>query len=91
MSEPVQQGAGEPLGAKNFRPFLEGQAGGHHEAVMLIGPADNLKEQFGPGSTPQEYSLPFFNFTTTTSGRFSPVSSSPASGQARIWICFPTP
>jgi len=25
VSEPVQQGAGESLGAKDFRPFLEGQ------------------------------------------------------------------
>ena len=33
MSEPVQKGAGEPLGAKDFRPFLEGQARGQHEAV----------------------------------------------------------
>ena len=28
MSEPVQQGTGEPLGAKDFRPFLEGQVRG---------------------------------------------------------------
>ncbi len=44
MSEPVQEGPGESLGAKDLGPFLEGQVGGHHEAVMLIGPADNLKE-----------------------------------------------
>ena len=48
MSEPVKQGAGEPLGAKDLGPFLEGQVGGHHEAVMLIGPPYDLKEQFGP-------------------------------------------
>jgi len=48
VSEPVQQGAGEPLGAEDFRPFLEGQVRGQHEAVMLIGPADDLEEQFGP-------------------------------------------
>ena len=47
VSEPVKQGAGEPLGAKDLGPFLEGQVGGHHEAVMFIGPADDLKEQFG--------------------------------------------
>jgi hypothetical protein len=47
VSEPVQQGAGEPLGAKDFRPFLEGQVRGQHKAVMLIGPADDLEEQFG--------------------------------------------
>ena len=49
MSEPVKQCAGEPLGAKDLGPFLERQVGGHHEAVMLIGPADDLEEQFGPG------------------------------------------
>ena len=48
MSEPVQQGTGKALGAKDFRPFLEGQVRGQHEAVMLIGPADDLEEQFGP-------------------------------------------
>ena len=48
MSEPVQQGASESLGAKDFRPFLEGQVGRKHEAMMLIGPADDLEEQFGP-------------------------------------------
>ena len=47
MSEPVQQGAGKSLGAKDIRPFLEGQVRGQHEAVMLIGPADDLEEQFG--------------------------------------------
>ena len=49
MSEPVQQGTGESLGAKDFRPCLEGQVRGQHEAVMLIGPADHLKEQFRTG------------------------------------------
>ena len=49
MSESVKQCAGEPLGAKDLRLFLEGQIGGHHEAVVFIGPADDLKEQFGPG------------------------------------------
>ena len=49
MSEPVQQGSGESLGANDFRPFLEGQVGREHEAVMLIGPADDFEEQFGSG------------------------------------------
>jgi hypothetical protein len=49
VSEPVQQGPGESFGAKDLGPFLEGQVGGHQEAVMLIGPADHLKEQFGSG------------------------------------------
>jgi len=49
VSEPVKQCTGESLGAKYLGPFLEGQVGGHHEAVMLIGAADDLKEQLGPG------------------------------------------
>jgi hypothetical protein len=47
VSEPVQQGAGKSLGAKDLRPFHEGQVRSQHEAVMLIGPADDLEEQFG--------------------------------------------
>jgi hypothetical protein len=48
VGEPVQQGAGKALGAKDFRPFLESKVGRKHEAMMLIGPADDLEEQFGP-------------------------------------------
>ena len=44
VSESVKQCAGEPLGAKDLRLFLEGQIGGHHEPVVFIGPADDLKE-----------------------------------------------
>jgi len=47
VGEPVQQGAGESLGAKDLRPFLEGQVGGQHETMMLIGPTDEIEEQFG--------------------------------------------
>ena len=49
MSKPVQKGAGESFGAKDLGPFLEGQVRGQHEAVMLIGPADDLGEQLGSG------------------------------------------
>ena len=49
MGEPVKQCAGEPLGTEDFGPFLESQVSGHHKAMMLIGPADNLKKQFGSG------------------------------------------
>jgi hypothetical protein len=48
VSEPVQQGAGEALGAKNLRPFVESQVNREHEAMILIGPADDSEEQFGP-------------------------------------------
>ena len=44
VSEPIQQRPGEPFGAKDLGPFLEGQVRGQHEAVMLIGPADDLEE-----------------------------------------------
>jgi hypothetical protein len=37
MSEPIKQGTGEPFGAKNFYPFLEGQMGSHHKAVVIKG------------------------------------------------------
>ena len=49
MSKPVQKGAGESFGAKDLRPFLKGQVRSQHEAVMLIGPADDLEEQLGSG------------------------------------------
>ncbi len=49
VGEPPRQGASEALAAKDFPLFFEGQVGGHREAVVLIGPADNLKKQFGPG------------------------------------------
>jgi len=44
VGEPIQQGACEALGAEDLRPFCEGQVRGQHEAVMLIGPADDLEE-----------------------------------------------
>jgi len=47
VSDPVQKGSGESLGAKDLRPFFEGQVCGQHEAMMLIGLADDLEEQFG--------------------------------------------
>ena len=47
MGEPIKQCAGESLRTKDFRPFLESQVSGHHQAMMLIGPADDLEEQFG--------------------------------------------
>jgi hypothetical protein len=48
VSEPVQLGAGEALGAKNLRPFVESQVNREHEAMILIGPADDSEEQSGP-------------------------------------------
>ena len=48
MGEAFQQGTCEALGAKNLGPFLKGQVGGNHEAIVLVGPADHIKEQFSP-------------------------------------------
>ena len=31
VGEPVQQGAGEPLGAEDRGPFVERQVAGHHD------------------------------------------------------------
>ena len=49
MSESVKQRTGEPLGSKDLGPFLKGQVCGDHEAMMLIGPTDDFKEQFSSG------------------------------------------
>lgn len=48
IGEEVQQLAGEAFGAKDLGPFLKGQVGGNHEAVVLVGPAHHIKEQFSP-------------------------------------------
>ena len=49
MREPVEQGSGEPLGAQDLGPAIEGQVGGDQQARALVGPADDLEEEFGPG------------------------------------------
>ena len=46
MSEPIKQCTRKPFGAKDLGPFLKGQVRGDHEAMMLIGPTDDFKEQF---------------------------------------------
>ena len=48
MSESVKEGPGEPLRAKDLRPFLEGQICSHHKTVMFIGLADDFEEQLRP-------------------------------------------
>ena len=48
VSESVKEGPGEPFGAKDLRPFLEGQICSHHKTVMFIGLADDLEEQLRP-------------------------------------------
>ena len=49
MCEPIQEGDGEPFGTKDFSPFLEGEVGGDHEALLLVCPANHLEEEFGAG------------------------------------------
>ena len=46
MSEPIKQCTRKPFGAEDLSPFLKGQVRGYHEAMMLISPADDFKEQF---------------------------------------------
>jgi hypothetical protein len=74
VSEPVKQRTGESLGAKDLDLFFEGQVGGQYEAVMLIGPADDLEEQFGSclagGDTSQ-----FINHRQKAGIWFFPASS----------------
>jgi hypothetical protein len=51
-------GTGEFLRTEDFPPFPEEQFLGQHEAVMLMGPATDLEEQFG--SCPGEGNIPQF-------------------------------
>ena len=47
VGEAVEQGSREPLGAQDLGPALEGQVGGDEQARALVGPADDLEEEFG--------------------------------------------
>ena len=51
MCEPVQQGAGQPLRAKDLRPLVEGQVGGNQDRPSLVALAEDFEEQlsFCPG------------------------------------------
>ena len=49
MGKPVQQGAGEPFGAEDIGPFVEGQVAGDQRRGALIALADGLEEQLGAG------------------------------------------
>ena len=49
VGEAVEQGAGEPFGAEDFGPFLEGQVGSHHRRTALVALAEHLEEQLGAG------------------------------------------
>ncbi len=49
MSEPIKECTGEPFGTEDLSPFLKSQVRGDHEAMMLIGPTNEFKEQFSSG------------------------------------------
>ena len=47
VSEPVQQGSGQPLGAEHLRPLVEGQVGGDQDGPSLVSLAEDLEEELG--------------------------------------------
>ena len=49
MGEPVQPGSGQAFGAEDFGPLFKGQVRGDQEADTLIGTADHIEEELGPG------------------------------------------
>ncbi len=49
MGQPVEERAGEALGAEGFRPFIEGQVAGDQRGPTLVALRDQFKEQLGPG------------------------------------------
>ena len=49
VRQPIQQRAGEPFVSKNLRLLLEGQVADEDQALAFVGPAHDVKEQFGPG------------------------------------------
>ena len=44
-----RRGAGEPLGAEDFGPLVEGQVAGDQRGVAFISLTDGLEEQLGTG------------------------------------------
>ena len=49
MGDSVQQGTCKSLRAKDLGPLFKWQIGSHHEAMVLIGSANDLKEQLRAG------------------------------------------
>ena len=49
MGEPVQQGAGEPLGAEDLGPLVEGKVAGDERRGTFVPLAEGLEEQLGSG------------------------------------------
>ena len=49
VGEAVQQRAGEPFGAEDLGPLVEGQVGGHQDGAPFAALAEDLEEEFRPG------------------------------------------
>ena len=49
VCEPVEQRAGEPLGAEDRRPVLEGKIGRHDDRAPLVTLAEDLEQKLGAG------------------------------------------
>src|SRR6516162_10020864 len=47
VGEAIQQGAGEPLGAKHAGPLVEWQVAGHDYGAALVTLAEDLKQELG--------------------------------------------
>ena len=52
MSEPVQQRPGEPLGAEDGGPLVEGEVGGDQDGAPFVALAEDLEEEFRAGGGP---------------------------------------
>ena len=49
MGEPVEQGAGQPLGAEDLGPLVEGQVRGDQRRGLLVALREDLEQQLGAG------------------------------------------
>ena len=49
VGEPVEERAGQPLGAEHACPFLKGQVGGDDGRAALMALAEDLEQQLCPG------------------------------------------
>ena len=49
MSEAVQQGAGQSLGAEDLGPLVEGQVRGDQDRPSLVSVAEDLEEELRAG------------------------------------------
>ena len=49
VGQAVQESAGEPLGAEDLGPLVEGQVGGEEDRSSLIALAEDLEQQLCAG------------------------------------------